>query len=57
MKQIEVFFFMAGGVILPRIASISINLLEEKNSCSLSNDQRIVIYKSRKRADDRQDDT
>ena len=39
---------MAGGVILPRIASITIELLEEKNGFSLLNDQRMMLYEAEK---------
>jgi hypothetical protein len=46
MKQINNFFFLLGSVILPRIASITIKLLEEKNSSPLINNQRLIIYES-----------
>jgi hypothetical protein len=48
MKQIKNFFFLAGGVILPRIASITEQLLEDKNSRLLSYDQRTSIYEAEK---------
>ncbi len=48
MKRITTYFFIAGGVILPRIAQITIELLAEKKGRPLPHDQRLAIREAEK---------
>ena len=48
MKRITNYFFMVGGVILPRIAQTTIELLAEKKGQPLAHDQRMTIFEAEK---------
>ena len=48
MKPVKKFFFWTGGVILPRIVSATIELLEKKSRHSLLNHQRFLLYEAEK---------
>ena len=48
MKNISRYFFMAGGVILPRLSLVTLDWIEKKNSNPASNKQRQSIFQAEK---------